>query len=130
LLAKELAQDGPNDSRHRQICAEMLERFGHTTDADTAATVVWLATLLPNSVKDADQLVSLGELAVKAKPDNAGYLETLGAGYYRAGNFQAAVKTLDEAVTKQGEGGSAAMQFFLAMVHHQLKNEAKTKEYL
>src|SRR6266481_637332 len=111
----------------RQVIGTMYFSNRPTTSRQ-CGTLRALSTLLSSSGNDANQLVSLAERAVKAKPDNAGYLETLGAAHYRAGNFQAAVKTLDEAVTKQGKG--TMMLFFLAMAHHQLKNEAKAKEHL
>jgi tetratricopeptide (TPR) repeat protein len=105
---------------YRETFEGMLQNFAETKDANVANVVALLGTLLPDAVKDPAALVHLAMVAVASKPDNHVYLETLGAALYRAGRFEEAVKRLQEAVAKQGEGGTVWMQLFLAMTHHRL----------
>jgi sugar lactone lactonase YvrE/tetratricopeptide (TPR) repeat protein len=125
-----LASGGPDRSGYRRLCAERLEGLGASRDPATAESVASLAVLLPDAVKDPTPLVGLAERAVGSKPDNADYLETLGATLYRAGRFEDAVKRLEAAVEKQGKGGSVWMQLFLAMAHHRLGHADRAKGWL
>jgi hypothetical protein len=89
----------------------MLQRFGKTKDAAIAATAADLCVCLPLDAamaKDAAVLLDLAKQAVNAQPMNAGYLQTLGAALYRAGNYPAAAERLQEAVTRQGKGGTVS----------------------
>jgi tetratricopeptide (TPR) repeat protein len=117
-------------SAYRQICAQMLARFGSTKDAGTADTVAYLSVLKPDAETDTEALIQLAEMAVVREPDSAVYLETLGAALYRANRYEDAVKRLNEAVKKQGAGGSAWMQQFLAMAHHRLGHADEARQWL
>jgi uncharacterized protein HemY len=57
---------------------------------------------------------------VKSAPEDASYLETLGAALYRAGEFKAAVEHLARAMEKRQNGGTVWQELFLAMAHHRL----------
>jgi tetratricopeptide (TPR) repeat protein len=115
---------------YRQTCAQMLEHFAKTNDADKANDVAWLGVLLPDAVTDTKELVRLAQKAVDSKPKEWRYSETLGAALYRVGRHAQAVEQLKEAVTLEGEGGSAWVHYFLAMTHHQMKDVDEAKKWL
>jgi tetratricopeptide (TPR) repeat protein len=119
-----------NRPGYRRLCAEMLERFGNTTDAPKAAAVVSLAVLLPDAVQDFNEVIRLARVAVNSKPDDAGYLESLGGALYRAGQYQDARKYLDRAVVRHSQGGRVGTQLFLALVHQRLGHPAEAKAWL
>jgi predicted Zn-dependent protease len=108
----------------------MLERFGNTTDARKADAVVSLAVLLPDTVKDFNGVIRLARVAVKSKPDEASYLGSSGAAFYRAGKYKDAREYLDRAVVRRGKGGSVRMQLFLALAHQRLGHPAEAKTWL
>ena len=58
------------------------------------------------------------------------YLNTLGAAYYRAGQFELAVAILDRAVAAQQEGGTPVDWLLLAMAHHRLGHAEEAKSWL
>src|SRR5262249_20786401 len=50
-----LAGDDPAD--YRKTCADLLERFGQSTDAETARQAVWTAVLAPYAVSTPARLI-------------------------------------------------------------------------
>jgi uncharacterized protein HemY len=108
----------------------MLARFGNTPDAPKADAVVSLAVLLPDTVKDFQEVVRLARVAVNSKPDDAGYLASLGAALYRAGKYQDAREYLDRDVVRHGMGCTVRTQLFLALVHQRLGHPAEAKTWL
>src|SRR5262249_34552341 len=97
---------------YRRTCTLMNARFGKTKEAKTADLLAFTAALLPDSDIDAKQLVALSRSATETHLVNADYLETLGAALYRAGEYQSAVESLDEAVKHHDQGGSTWMRAF------------------
>jgi tetratricopeptide (TPR) repeat protein len=130
LAALHLFSQKPDRPKYRHFCAEMLERFGNITDARKADLVVTLAVLLPGTVKDLDKVVRLARVAVNSKPDEASYLGSLGAAFYRAGKYKDAREYLDRAVARHGKGGSVRTQLFLALAHQRLGHPAEAKTWL
>ena len=74
-----------------------------------------LATDPDPARRDVAEALRLAEEAVKAQPENAAYLNTLGVARYRAGNLKAAIETLDRSTRIRGP--NAETGFFLAMAH-------------
>jgi tetratricopeptide (TPR) repeat protein len=130
LLAALLYSPKTDRPGYRRLCAELLERFGSPTDARKTDAVVSLAVLLPDAVKDFNEVIRLARVAVNSKPDHAGYLESLGAALYRAGKYQEASQYLDRAVVRHGKGGGVWTQVFLALVHHRLGHPAEANTWL
>ncbi len=110
-----------NPASYHDFCRNLLNQYGDTRDPGAADTVAFLAALHPYAVPDSGRLVRLAQFAHDSKPDNAAYLETLGAALYRAGRYSEAVDRLKEAVDKKGDNGTFWTCFFLAMSHHQLE---------
>ena len=63
-------------------------------------------------------LMRLARRAVRADPRNAGYLETLGAALYRAGDYPEARECLDRAVAQQDERARAHATDTARQPHH------------
>ncbi|HEX4415736.1 MAG TPA: protein kinase [Lacipirellulaceae bacterium] len=84
-------------------------------DVSTVNQLAWdLATNENPSVQDPDTAVELAQKAVALEPNDGGIWNTLGVAQYRAGNWQAAVKALNQAMALR-KGGDPYDYFFLAM---------------
>jgi serine/threonine protein kinase len=79
---------------YRRVCAEMLERFGKTTDAMTASLLVYLCVTDPGCAPDRAQLLALARRGAAGVKGN---VRLLAAARYRAGEYQAALHCFDEA---------------------------------
>src|SRR5262249_16825706 len=77
----------------------------------------------PEPLRDVKAAGPLAERAVKLAPDNAEFVNTLGAAYYRAGRYREAVETLRPNLDRQAGKYLAFDLYLLAMSHHRL-NEA------
>jgi WD40 repeat protein/tetratricopeptide (TPR) repeat protein len=117
-------------SGHSKACAELLQRFGKTEDADMANSVAWWCVRFGDAVTDIAQLLQLAEKSVALKPNQYASLNTLGAALYRAKRFEDSLKKLDEAIKVQGNGGMAGDWLFLAMAHHRLGHVEESKNWL
>ena len=61
--------------------------------------LAWLlATCSDAKFRDPKQAVALAKRAVELDPNNWGYLNTLGAAYYRAGDWKAAIAALEKSM--------------------------------
>jgi hypothetical protein len=75
-------------------------------------------------------VVGLGDKIVPPEKSNANTLCTPGAVYYRAARYEKALARLNEAVAKQGNGGSPEVRLFMAMTHHWLGHPKEAREWL
>jgi tetratricopeptide (TPR) repeat protein len=91
---------------------------------ETSNNASWLsnAALLlletpDKSLQDPQLAVELSQRAVKLAPKKI-YLNVLGVAYYRVGNWQAAIESLNQSIEFDNENSSFAYNaFFLAMAH-------------
>ena len=110
-----------------------LEVFGPTDAVATANRVAWICVIAPDAVADLRQPVQLAEKAVASNPtgfSKYAYLSTLGVALYRAGQFEAAVQRLGDAITAHGKDGTAGDWLFLAMAHHRLGQPDEARRWL
>jgi WD40 repeat protein/serine/threonine protein kinase len=115
---------------YRHACADMRQRFARPENPHGTNTTVYLCALVPDAVTDFDALVRLAEQACAKSPQNWYYLDTLGAALYRAGRFEDAIRTLDEACAVHGKGGNSCNWFFLALAHHRLGHADDARRWL
>jgi tetratricopeptide (TPR) repeat protein len=115
---------------YRQTCARMLKDLGDKPTADTANSIAWTGAPFADSGMDPKRLVELAEQAVSSDRNSAAYLDTLGVALYRAGQHDAAVARLAEAVKLHGEGGFASTKLFLAMAHHRAGHAEEARRWL
>jgi serine/threonine protein kinase len=117
---------------YRRTCSQMLERFQGPSAPITALHVVRTCVLSPSSVPDVSVLIRMATRAQGRHPTDTGYLESLGAAFYRAGKLQDALKYLRQAI-----GGSAAdvtskatTSYFLAMTYGRLGDAQQGRAWL
>jgi Flp pilus assembly protein TadD/uncharacterized protein with WD repeat len=117
--------------------AAPLARLAGRPVADTALdrtltarsdAITHTSSLFPDSGIPPADLVALAERAVRAYEKSWSNRETLGAALYRAGRFEDAIRTLEQAVKLHGKGGTPWMKLFLALAHQRLghADEART----
>jgi tetratricopeptide (TPR) repeat protein len=85
--------------------------------------VAWvLATCPDHKLRDSKKALELAKQATDLAPQMGDYWNTLGAAYYREGDWKNAVGALTESMKLRG-GGDGTDWFFLAMAHWQLGNK-------
>jgi tetratricopeptide (TPR) repeat protein len=114
---------------YRAACAALLERFGQTKDAGTADLVAWICVLAPSAVPDPRQPVGVAARAVAGNPKSYSFVNTLGAAHYRAGAYEASVRSLTASMAQQGKGGICQDWLFLSMAHQRLGNAKEARQW-
>jgi serine/threonine protein kinase len=100
------------------------------TDAEIANTLAVLrSSELPPELRDPEGAVRFARKAVELAPDIPRYRLTLGIAYYRAGDWPAAVTTLEEFLQmKEGPWTRTRAFLFLAMARWQRGKEAEASD--
>jgi tetratricopeptide (TPR) repeat protein len=105
---------------YRQLCRDMLQRFGATTDPEIAAVAAGLCVLAPDAVGEADHALKLAEQAVSDGKKHAYYpffLVAKALAEHRAGRHEAAFQGLKRIPAKTGTASmDAATASVLALV--------------
>jgi Flp pilus assembly protein TadD len=70
----------------------------------------------------------LAQRAVRLAPENVAYRNTLGVAYYRLGQWDRAVDTLQRAIRESKQEASAYDLFFLALSYQRLGQPARARE--
>jgi superkiller protein 3 len=97
--------------------------------ANAHNVLAWLlATCSDASLRDPKRALTLAEKAVELDPNNWGYLNTLGAAHYRAGDWKGAIDALEKSMELRN-GGDSVDWFFLAMAHWQLGQKVKARDW-
>jgi WD40 repeat protein/Flp pilus assembly protein TadD len=110
---------------YRQICSDMLVRFGE------GAT--WICTLTPHSAASPTRIADLAEKSLAHSSRDHWHVNQLGASLYRAGRFEEAVQWLTEATELHAHPYQTNMLytwFFLAMAHHRLGHADEARCWL
>jgi tetratricopeptide (TPR) repeat protein len=79
---------------YRLACQEMIDKFGQTKNPIIAHRVAWTCFLMPDAVSDQKLLMELAQRSVDGAPEDPWTGITLGLAFYRAGQFEKAVKKL------------------------------------
>jgi serine/threonine protein kinase/WD40 repeat protein/tetratricopeptide (TPR) repeat protein len=117
-------RDG-NQGGYREICSDMLQRFGEGA--------AWTCTLTPHSGADPDRVVDLAEKLLAKSSRDHWHGTQVGAALYRAGRFEEAVKQLTEATELSAHPYRTNMLhtwFFLAMAHQRLGHAEEARRWL
>jgi tetratricopeptide (TPR) repeat protein len=72
--------------------------------------------------------VELAKKATELTPQQGAYWNTLGAAYYRAGQWNESIAALEKSIELR-RGGDSNDWFFLAMANWQLGEHAKAREW-
>ncbi len=111
------------------VCASMLKQFRESKDRGVALYVAFTCLAAPNPMADMSQVVQFSEAASRGLPHSG----VLGAALYRAGGYDAAIRSFEElAKVAKGrwETAWAWDWLFLAMAHHRLGHAAEARRYL
>jgi WD40 repeat protein/serine/threonine protein kinase/tetratricopeptide (TPR) repeat protein len=129
-----LAGDGAG---YRKLCADLLKRFGQTKDRYHASWLARTCALAPGAVTDPAVLVTLAKRGLDAPVKNAlskyYYQRNLGIAFFRAGQFDRAVRQLRKTMVEyhpQGPGAAVFDWLWLAMAHQKLGHGAKARQFL
>lgn len=81
--------------------------------------LAWMLVKDPDAkLRDPARAVAIAKQAVELEPTNGLYWNTLGVGHYRAGDWPAAIESLERAMSLRG-GGDSFDWFVIAMAYHQ-----------
>jgi tetratricopeptide (TPR) repeat protein len=102
---------------------------GNVQAREQLQAVAWLlASPAGAQVRDPQQALALAERITRLSPRNAAYWSTLGAAYYRAGDWKASAASLEKSMELR-QGGDGFDWFFLAMARWQLGEEAQARRW-
>jgi tetratricopeptide (TPR) repeat protein len=105
---------------YRNICREMLERFGDTEDPGVAELVAMTCLLLPEAVADRDRVLKLADWPMTRDVNNRWFLFCRALAEHRAGRHTEAVQGLERyAPRASGGAGDASAFAVLALAQHQ-----------
>jgi serine/threonine protein kinase/tetratricopeptide (TPR) repeat protein len=88
----------------------------------------FLATCPDPKFRNPAEAVALATKAVETRPVVFGFYDTLGVAQYRAGNWKAAIESLDTSINRHG-GGDSVDFLFLAMAHWQLDEKEEARRW-
>jgi Flp pilus assembly protein TadD len=123
LLAQAHLTAGDRNA-YRQVCADMLKRFGKSKDPAIAAVISFTCLQTPDALDDTAQLVLLAERAASQKKE----LHVLAAALYRAGKYETALTKFQEAAKYTAP--SPWDHLFQAMAYHRLGQADKARASL
>jgi tetratricopeptide (TPR) repeat protein len=122
VLCNSARQPREAEEAYQQLIDLLRENVTSNPRGDDLNWLAWTLVDCPIvAVRNPAEAIPLAKQAVASAPSTGKYWNTLGVAYYRAGDYQSAVATLEESV-KRGEGGTAWDFFFLAMAQKHLGN--------
>jgi serine/threonine protein kinase/Flp pilus assembly protein TadD len=124
-MGKQLAQ------RYARRASEFLrEAIQRVPDQPAAQNdLAWILANNPAAIfREPTQAVALAHKAVHGAPAEGTFWNTLGAAYYRAGQWEPAISALTESMRLR-QGGDSFDWFFLAMANWQLGQKAKANQW-
>jgi tetratricopeptide (TPR) repeat protein len=113
----------------RQAARAMRKRFAGTLKDSFAEETVRSSLLVPDPGVDLPRLIELCREAAPNRPASMPYV--LGIAHYRAGQYDDAVRGLEEALVAQPQWPISRLSYpVLAMAHHRLGHEVKARQAL
>jgi serine/threonine protein kinase/predicted Zn-dependent protease len=114
---------------HERVLTLRMKKlpFGHPDTLLSMNELAWiLATSMDPKLRDPQRALELAKKAVDLAPRKGDFQNTLGAAYYRVGDWQGAVSALEKS-TELRKGGESTDWFFLAMAHWRLGNKSQSR---
>jgi tetratricopeptide (TPR) repeat protein len=96
--------------------------------ADTCNSLAWLYLTSPDKLRNSPRALALAKKAVELTPGEWQYLNTLGVAYYRQGQYEHAIQSLQRSLHDSKGEAAAYDLFFLAMCHAHLGDVTHGKE--
>lgn len=97
-------------------------------DVEVLNNLAWAYVTAPDELRDAKQAVTLAEKAVTQEPEHRNYVNTLGAAYYRAGQYDKAISTLERNARERTDAVVCFDLYALAMAYFRLDQKDKAEE--
>ncbi|MEQ8787230.1 MAG: hypothetical protein RIC55_13070 [Pirellulaceae bacterium] len=113
----------------RRAGDEMRQHFTDDPSAEIADQVAYAMALDPQP-ESVDWLVKWAAKAVESNEQDKYYRETLGAAYYRAGDYENASEELRKASNLQGSDETRWLNYFRAMTAYQQGDEQSARNWL
>lgn len=104
--------------------ALLYANYKYNQDTNSAENINSLSWALVSLGEDLDKAISLSQNAVKLEPNSAHYIDTLGVGYYKKGDYDNALKTLLKAALYVDDGSQAEIYAHIADAYY-AKNDYK-----
>jgi WD40 repeat protein/tetratricopeptide (TPR) repeat protein len=121
---------GGDEANYRRWCGRLVQHFGDSNDEAVSRDVVWTVALAEGAVRDWKPLVEHAERAVNANPQSADQRRQLAVLLYRAGQFDASLKRLREAMELPHAKPTARDGLVTAMAAQRLGRTEEAKEWL
>jgi serine/threonine protein kinase len=120
-----------NADEYRELCAELLTRFGTKNDYYSRSYVAWNCVLAPGSVQDFQPVLDIAAGLAKQYPTYKVNVLVHGAALYRSGQWKAAI----ERIHKSQQAPVADLfwpgqELFLAMAHMRLGQVEEARRWL
>jgi serine/threonine protein kinase/WD40 repeat protein/tetratricopeptide (TPR) repeat protein len=115
---------------HAEAVADLQKALELNADNPSACnTLAWLYVVGPEELRDPTKALCLAQKAVKLKPAEETYFNTLGVVHYRLGQYPPAVVWLERSLRKSRHSPAAASDlFFLAMCHARLGDADQARD--
>jgi tetratricopeptide (TPR) repeat protein len=123
---------------YRHIMLQLEATSGATAPGDARRgplalvlnNLAWaLVTCEESRLRRPDEAYAYAQRAVKLAPDEGTYWNTLGAVYFRIGNWQRATEAMHESMRLRGGEGDAFDWFFLAMIEARQGKQERAHEW-
>jgi WD40 repeat protein/Flp pilus assembly protein TadD len=112
-----------DQANYRRWCGRLLQRFGASKDENVFQNVVWAVALAEGSVRDWRPLVQQAERSAQSR-------RVLAVLLYRSGQFDAAVKRLQEMMDRSPPEFSARDALVMALALQRLGRDQDAKNWL
>jgi serine/threonine protein kinase/predicted Zn-dependent protease len=128
-LVEVLLQRGQDEAGRKRIPQLVREATQCSlNNLGAQSRLAWFrATCWDPKLRDPQQAIQLATYLVKMRPQNGEDWRTLGAAYYRAGQWKEAVAALEKSTQLQS-GGDSGHWFFLAIAHWQMGDKEQARK--
>jgi WD40 repeat protein/tetratricopeptide (TPR) repeat protein len=117
-----------NVEGYQTTCARMVKHHGR--NQAMAQTVGWTCALADGAVKDLKPLLDKAQAAATANPKSLPHQVTVAALLYRTGQFQPALKQLEQAQSLRGANDPPTDWLLLAMTQQRLGQAGEASKWL
>ena len=130
LLHNHRGRLGPAADSFRLAFAGFEKALGATNEhrpAENALRWTLISCPMPQ-FRDAERSIAYSKEYLQQEPESADYWNSLGIGYYRAGDFDDAIEALNESIARGG-ADDARNHYFLAMAHSRRGHEGEAHQW-
>jgi WD40 repeat protein/tRNA A-37 threonylcarbamoyl transferase component Bud32 len=119
-----------NKAGYRAFCKRLAARAGRRPDAFTAFVLARTCGLAAGAVDDPKRAARWGEQAVRGGPGVAWYLHALALAHYRAGQFEKALRRLEESLIAGWTNCEFLNWYLQALILHRQGRVKQARQWL